>query len=165
MSLYIPVGKVLSAHGIKGEVKFLYYNEVYEEFKRYTSLYYGSAGQKVKLTVERVKFREGRFIIKFQEISDRTSAEALKGKILEVKEEDLPPLREDEYYEYQIIGSLVKNEEGRILGEVKEIIHTGANPVLVIGKETEILIPMVEDFVRAIDTKAKTVIVKEPEYI
>ncbi len=165
MSLYIPVGRIRSAHGIKGEVKFQYYNEVYEDFLKYTSLYHDEKGEKSRLTLKRVRIRGSTFILQFEEIKDRDSAEKLKGKVLYVREEDLPELEEGEYYIYQIMDMEVKNERGDLLGRVKEVINTGTHHVLDVVGKREVLIPMVEGFIISVDLKSKELIVREPEYL
>jgi 16S rRNA processing protein RimM len=165
MSLYIPVGQIVSVHGIKGEVRFKYYNEVYEQFFKYTSLYYESEGQKLGLKIKRARIKDQTIIIKFEGVNDRDGAEKLRGKVLYVKREDLPKLEEDEYYFFQIIGLEAKNEHGKSLGKVKEIMSTGPHQVLVIEGEKEVLVPFVQDFVMSISLEEKVMTLKEPEYI
>lgn len=165
MSTYIPVGRVTSPHGIKGEVKFHYYNEVHEDFFKYTSLYYDDQGEKKGLKLKNVRLAKKGFILSFEEIKDRSFAEKLKGMILYVREEDLPPLKDGEYYFFHLIGLNVFDEKGKNLGRIKEIMKTGANEVLVIEGKEEILIPMVDTFVLSIDLKRKSVLVRKPEYI
>ncbi|MCX7858139.1 MAG: ribosome maturation factor RimM [Deltaproteobacteria bacterium] len=165
MSLYIPIGQIISAHGIKGEVKFRYYNEVYQDFFRYTSLYYDSEGKKFELKVKKSRFKDQIFIVKFYEISDRTSAEKLKGKVLYVKQKDLPELAEGEYYLFQLIGLNVKNTREESIGLVKDVLSIGPNHILVVEGKEEKMIPMVEDFIVSINLKEKTLKVREPEFI
>lgn len=165
MRSLVPVGQVLSAHGIKGEVNFRYYNEVYQDFFRYTSLFYEENGDIRELKIKGVRLKEKNLIIKFDGIEDRTSAEKLRGKILFVEEKDLPDLEEGEYYVYQVIGSSVLDESERFIGKVRNVLRIGPNCILEIVGDEEILIPMVDDFVLKIDVKEKVIMVRRPEYI
>lgn len=165
MRSLVPVGQVLSAHGIKGEVNFRYYNEVYQNFFRYTSLFYEENGDIRELKIKGVRLKEKNLIIKFDGIEDRTSAEKLRGKILFVEEKDLPDLEEGEYYVYQLIGSSVLDESERFIGKVRNVLRIGPNSILEIVGDEEILIPMVDDFVLKIDVKEKVIRVRRPEYI
>jgi 16S rRNA processing protein RimM len=66
---------------------------------------------------------------------------------------DRPPLPEGEYYHHQLIGLKVVNEQGDVLGKVKEILATGANDVYIVRPEIgkEILIPAVDEFILAVN--------------
>ena len=62
-----------------------------------------------------------------------------------------------EYYFRDLIGIHVQDETGRSIGELSEIIQTGANDVYVVksdhGKET--LLPAISDVIKQIDLEAK----------
>ncbi len=58
MMKWVPVGKVVSAHGMRGEVKFYYYNEVKEDFLRYTSLFVVKDNVKTEIKPPRGKVSE-----------------------------------------------------------------------------------------------------------
>jgi 16S rRNA processing protein RimM len=72
--------------------------------------------------------------------------------LLQVREDQAIPLEEDEYFLFQLIGLAVFDEEGELLGELVQIIETGANNVFVVrGPQEEILIPDIAEVVRDID--------------
>ena len=56
----------------------------------------------------------------------------LSEKELFVAEEDLPPLDEGEYYDYQLIGLRASREDGSPIGKVTDVMHTKANDIMVI---------------------------------
>lgn len=165
MNSFVPVGRILSAHGIRGEVNFLYYNEVYQDFLRYTSVFYEKEGEMVELRVRRVRLKDKRFILQFEDVKDRTSAENLAGKTIYVKEEDLPKLEDGEYYVFQLLEAQVLDENGKTLGKVKNVLKIGPNSILEVKGDEEILIPMVEDFILKVDVKERVIRVRRPEYI
>ena len=77
----------------------------------------------------------------------------LRNQLAYVPTADRPPLPDGEYYHHQLIGLKVISEQGEVLGKVTEILATGANDVYVVRAEigAEILIPAVDEFVRAVD--------------
>jgi 16S rRNA processing protein RimM len=85
----------------------------------------------------------------------------LLKKELSVREEDLPPLGDDEYYDYRLIGLAAVTDSGRPVGRVKDVMHTGAHDILVIEGRTELLVPMTEEHIAGISVEKGSVTVKE----
>jgi 16S rRNA processing protein RimM len=66
-------------------------------------------------------------------VPDRNVAELLKGARIFVSRESFPTPEEDEYYWVDLLGLQVFNREGQDLGQVKDLLSTGPQTVLVIG--------------------------------
>jgi 16S rRNA processing protein RimM len=158
---YIPVGRVVSTRGLRGEIRFQYYNDSETSLYQYRSFFADCDGRKVQLRPSQIESRRGYFLIQFGGLETPSSVSFLIGKELFVKEEDLPGLSEGEYYDYQLIGLKVIDENGKSLGQVREIIHTKANDIIVIKGEKELLVPMQEEFVLDIDVGAASIRVSE----
>lgn len=154
---WVPVGRVVSTSGLKGEVKFYYYNEVKQEFLDYTSLFALQDDECVELKPQGAKYRKNFFYLSFRGFSEVAEVSFLAGKELFVREEDLRPLDSDEYYEYQLIGLEAINVDGARLGKVQAVLHTGAGDILEVAGEREYLIPMVEGFIVAVNIGGGTV--------
>jgi 16S rRNA processing protein RimM len=73
-------------------------------------------------------------IARFVEVPDRTAAEALRGKVLTVPREMLPPLGEGEYYHADLIGLPVVTADGVAVGSVLAVENFGAGDVLDIAR-------------------------------
>ena len=71
----------------------------------------------------------------------------LLKKELFVAEKDLPPLDEDEYYDFQLVGLKAIGADGGCIGTIKDVMHTGANDILVVQGANELLVPMTEDYI------------------
>jgi 16S rRNA processing protein RimM len=82
-----------------------------------------------------------------------------RGTTLEVERAELPPTAEDEFYAFELIGLEVVEENGRVLGTVADVLPGVANDVLSI--DGGVLLPMVEDCVRAVDLDAGRIVVAE----
>ena len=142
---WIPVGKVVSTQGVRGEVKFYYYNEVSEDFLRYTSLFIVKDGIKTEIRPDRVRFQKTFIYIQFEGVRSVEEAATLVNKELFVREKDLVPLEDGEYYEYQLIGLDVINMKKEKIGTVESILHTGANDVLVVAGAKGLTVPLWKD--------------------
>lgn len=108
-------------------------------------------------------------VLQLDVLRNTRDANALRGTIIEMEGEDLPDAPEGTYYHYEIVGTKVRTTEGEELGEVLEIIVTGANDVYVVGdaKATDargqILIPAIADVVLEVDVNNGVVTVNLPE--
>src|SRR5439155_25451403 len=107
----------------------------------------------------------GQVVLKFEGIDSRTHAEELRNAAVKIKQEELIDLPDGSYYEFELIGCVVSTEAGETLGEVKEIMQTGAAPVLVIanGNGGEYLVPLAEEICTEIDIHARKIKVAPPE--
>jgi len=145
---YVAIGRVVGPWGLKGDLKVVSLTDFPERFTPGRSLYV----EGVPHTVERCRWHKGRAYVKLCGIDSATAAEALRQRLLEVPEAELKPLKQGEYYQFQIVGLRVRSSEGQALGRVTEIVSTGSNDVFVVqGEGGELLIPAVDDVVKAID--------------
>ena len=158
---FIPVGKVVADHGLGGAVKFKYYNEDAENFYRYSSLITNKNERQAELKLTEVRFSKGFFYLKFEGLNSPEQVSFLINQELFVREEDLPPLENDEYYDYQLIGLHVVNHSGELIGTVSQVIHTGVNDIIVVKGKEEILVPMVEGLISKIDLKNSLITIDE----
>jgi len=89
-------------------------------------------------------------IVRFRGITDRTTAEALRGHRLIVTSEELPPLEPDEFYYKDVMGLPVHLPDGRFIGTVKDMFHAATDILVINGPFGEHLVPVVEGFVLAL---------------
>ncbi len=92
-------------------------------------------------------------ILRLAAFSSRTEIEAVRGEALWVEREVLPPLEEDEFYADDLVGLRVVDGD-RDVGVVARVRELPSCEVLEVG---ELLIPLVDDAVRAIDLDAGVV--------
>ncbi|OPY72600.1 MAG: Ribosome maturation factor RimM [Syntrophorhabdus sp. PtaU1.Bin058] len=158
---WIPVGRVLSTHGIRGEVSFHYYNEAKEDFLRYASLYAEKDDTIIEIKPASVRSHKNLFLIRFKGLKGPEEVSFLVKKELYVREGDLPQLNANEYYEYQLIGLKVLNSAGAEIGKVESMLHTEANDTLVVSGKQEILVPMIDEYIIEISLERSFVKVRE----
>jgi len=149
MSPWIAVGRVIRAHGIQGEVIVYRFGDTDEMLAPGSELRFGEGDPAVSRVVVEAH-RHGRdWRVRFEGVSDRNAAEALRGTWLFVSRDRLPELPEGSFYRFQLVGLAVRTEDGKALGRVEEILEAGPHDVCVVrGAEGEVLIPAVDPLVR-----------------
>ena len=158
---WVAVGRATRAHGIHGEVSVLSLTDVPERFEKGSRVFIGEDGTR-PLTVAGSRMNRDRVLVRFEEIPDRTAAEALAGVYLFVPADSSPALPDGEFWPHQILGAEVRLESGRSLGRVAEIVRTQANDVWVTREEgAESLIPALRDVVISVDVAAGVIVVHE----
>jgi 16S rRNA processing protein RimM len=162
---YISIGRVISAHGIRGEIKFRYYNEWEEGPGRYRTLYVDIDGRHIELNPVSVRRQKNLFLIRFRGLESPEKVSFLLKKELLVAETDLPELEEGEFYDFQLMGMTVINEYGKAIGRVDEVLHTKGGDILSIVGQTNLLIPMHEDFVLDVDMDNSRISVVERPFL
>jgi 16S rRNA processing protein RimM len=153
----LAVGRIARAHGVRGEVAVHPLTEVEARFLPGSVLRLEDGRT---LTVERARRHQHRVLVKFEEVPDRTAAEALRGQILLVPAAQTPPLEEaDRFWVHQVVGLEVVTESGRSLGPVREVLTNPANDVWVTEGGT--LVPAVREVVLEVDLQGGRVTIRE----
>ena len=95
-------------------------------------------------------------------VTDRNTSETLRRQQLYLRFADVEPLPEDVYYHWELIGLRVIADDGEQLGELVQIIETGANDVYVVRDDAgkELLLPAIEDVVLNVEPQAGEIRVK-----
>ena len=153
---YIKVGVICATHGLKGELSIKELTAFGEErFKKGAKLYIRTNREYVPLQVASMRRHKGRLLVSFAGYADINLVEGWKKALLYIKEEDVAPLSEDEAYYWQLKECKVYDEAGAV-GEVKELIETGAQVVLRIRfEEEELRVPFVKVFFPKIDIPSR----------
>ncbi|QTM99393.1 ribosome maturation factor RimM [Sediminibacillus dalangtanensis] len=160
------VGKIVNTHGIKGEVKVVRITDFDERFETGSRLYWSDGqGSQIALTVDGHRRHKNFDLLHFSGYDSLNDAEALKNGVLQVREEQLAPLEEGEFYYHEIIGCEVYTTNGEFLGKIKEILSPGANDVWVTSRKgkKDLLIPYIEDIVKTIEVDQKRVTIEPME--
>ena len=141
------MGRVLRPHGNTGERRVAPFNPDLPNLQPEGEVYL----QGERRRIERVRWDKGRVLLKLEGLERRSQVEDTRGQLLEVAEDELM-LQADAYLVSDIVGLEVVTPEGRSLGQVSEVLHTGANDVYVVqGPSGETLIPAIESVVEAVD--------------
>ena len=122
----VALAAVAGAHGVKGEVRLKLFAESVESLARHSRVYVGGRD----LALRDVKDGGKTAIARLEGISDRSAAEALRGQLVEVDRDQLPPLEEGEYYHADLVGLPCVDEAGAAVGTVVAVENFGAGDLL-----------------------------------
>jgi 16S rRNA processing protein RimM len=168
MEKWFNVGKIVNTQGLKGEVRVISKTDFPEErYKKGNTLYLfmTSSDKPILLTVKSHRTHKTFDLLTFEGYENINQVEKLKEGILKVPESQQNELPDDEFYFHEIIDCMVTTTAGEVIGKVREILTPGANDVWVIkGKNgKDILIPYIEDVVKKVDVKEKSIIIEPME--
>lgn len=149
---FFVIGRVLRAWGIRGDVKIAPFTDRPEDFENYRSVLVGP--QRKTYEVKSFRPYQGNWLLHLNGVESRTGAEALHGQEILI-ETAQRPRQEGEFFAREVIGLQVRTIAGEELGEVVEILVTGANDVYVVkGDRGEILLPARVEVIKGIDVAA-----------
>ena len=155
----VALAAVAGAHGVKGELRLKLFADSVDSLARHSHLYVGGR----ELALRDIKDGGKTAIARFEGISDRTAAEALRGSLVEVDRDRLPALEEGEYYHADLIGLPCVDGGGKALGTVVAVENFGAGDLLEVeragGKRS--LIPFRDPVARLEDDR----IVLDPDFL
>jgi 16S rRNA processing protein RimM len=160
----VALGRILRAHGVRGEVLLETFTESPDGIAAYGPLGDETGARTFRLRVLRVTPKG--VVARIEGVADRTSAEALKGVMLFVDRTVLPPPEAEEYYLADLVGLAVFDERGDRIGKVVSVQNYGAGDILEIaledGGKTE-LVPFKSAFVPVVDIAAGHLVVRLEE--
>ena len=127
-------------------------------------LFVNTGSEWKQLTLRNCQGYDDFAILSFNEIQDRTEAESYRDREIFTLREDLPELSDDEFYIDDLIGCEVVDESNKNLGKVIEILSPGAHDILLIQQsDSETLVPLVDEWVVAIDIDGRKIQVNSAE--
>jgi 16S rRNA processing protein RimM len=158
----LRVGRITGAHGLKGALRLRPDNPDSDTLEQVARVFLESAGaaREFRLTgMTRLNATTRR--ITLEGVNDVNAAESLKGAIVMLAAEDVPAAKPGQFYYYEAIGCQVFLTDGSRIGTIEEIFSNGAHDIWVVREgEREILVPVIEDVVKAMDFAARRVTVE-----
>jgi len=160
---YLAVGRISRPHGVRGELRVEILTDYPERLRLHACFYLAcpdSPNAVRRYPVEKLRRHKGVLLLKLAGCDDRNAAEELRGQLVQIPLEEAVPLEEEEYYHFQLTGVRVETESGEWLGQVVEVLETGANDVYVVrGPLGEVLLPAVDDVVLELDLESRRLVV------
>jgi 16S rRNA processing protein RimM len=160
----LMIGRVVKSHGIRGEVVVELTTDEPEIRFALGEVLHGKQGKKEhELTIQSTRMHQGRMLIKFEEIPDRTQADSLRGTKFWAA-----PLENDEgeegFYDHELEGLKIIHN-GEEVGVVTGVMHGPAGEILevALNDKKEALIPFVHAIVPEVDLDAGTATITPPE--
>ncbi|CAN5756744.1 hypothetical protein BH24CHL8_BH24CHL8_00220 [soil metagenome] len=154
----LAVGQVRGVHGLRGVVRVEVLTDDPARFEPGRQVHVEDAQQ--ALTVAWVQDDGPGLLVRFEEITSRDAADALRERYLEVAHPD-EMLPDGEYYWHELMDVPVLTTEGESLGTVVDIFRAGGGEILVVrgGRRGEILVPTVKAVVRELSPHSGRIVV------
>lgn len=149
--VFLAVGKLGRPHGVRGEMQMEVLTDFPERLKPGIILYVGPQHQPLRLKSRR--WHDRMMLVAFDGYSVREEAAPLRNQLVQVRADDRPPLPEGEYYHHQLLGLRVVDESNQLLGQLVEILETGANDVYVVRDPAgaQVLLPAIDEVILGVD--------------
>ena len=153
------IGEIANTHGIRGEIKVYPTTDDVARFKKLKKCILETKQGEMLLHVESCKFFKQFAILKFKEFNNINEVEQYKHCGLYVEREDAVKCEEDEYYIADLVGCTVYNEDDSELGDLIDVIQTGANDVYVVRMESgkELMIPAIKECILSVSITERRV--------
>ncbi|MFF7737658.1 ribosome maturation factor RimM [Streptomyces sp. NPDC007984] len=163
--MQLVVARIGRAHGIKGEVTVEVRTDEPELRLGPGAVLTTDPASAGPLTIETGRVHSGRLLLRFEGVSDRTGAEALRNTLLiaEIDPEERPE-DEDEYYDHQLMDLDVVTADGTEVGRITEISHLPSQDLFIVERPdgSEVMIPFVEEIVTEIDLEEQKAVIDPP---
>lgn len=158
----VEIGRIVSCHGVRGEVRVLPYNPDSTLLQTLKTIHL-HAPDHTRTDYRVVGSRpHKRFVLLCLDgVHSKEDAENLVGRTVHIARELLPQVGPDQVYHADLVGCAVATESGERLGQVREMITTGSNDVcVVVGNGREYLIPLIEDVVLSLDVEIGEMVIR-----
>jgi len=160
----ITIGKITRTRGLKGEVVISPLTDDPERFFLLKEVWISGKEKSKIFQIEKVKKFKEKIFLKFQGIDSPEAAKPLVNSFLEIQKESLPPLPQNRYYVFDIIGLEVLTTQGKKIGVIKDVISLPANDVYTVKSGTkEYDIPATKEVVKKIDLHKRIMIIEPLE--
>ena len=153
----IKIAKIVSAHGLNGEVKIFPYTDDLSKFKEYKKIYLD--GEELEILSQKIASKF--IVLKLKGFDYIDDVKRLIDKDVFIDKADMPSLDEGDYYIHDLMDMEVYSEADEFIGTVKDVMTTSANHVLVVDHDgKEALIPFVKAFIKEVNLIKRRIKVK-----
>jgi 16S rRNA processing protein RimM len=153
----VVMGRISAPFGVKGWIKLQSYTEEPGNLLTYPTWWVGNEEGWQESRLEQGEVQSGTLVAKLAGCDDRDAAALYRGKQVAIPRDAFPLPAANEFYWTDLVGLRVVNEQGTDLGEVREVLETGANDVLVVHGERERLLPFTELVVKQVDVGGRVI--------
>ena len=164
MSQFVSVAKITRTHGIRGEVTAILLTDFPDRFRLLRKVHLYSDAVSGWEEIERYRFHKDRVILKFTGRERPHEVNDLLGCDVQIPESDRIELPADTYFDSDLLNCQVFDGE-RSIGKVVDLLKAGAdcvNLVIETSDGREIMVPLVNAFVRQVDVGAARISVELP---
>ncbi len=161
----ILIGKIVGPHGIRGTLKVKPFTDFFERFEKNNIVKIKFENSLFEFLIEESFLHKGFICLKLKGIDSIEEATKYKNCELIIREDELKPLSEDEYYIHDLIGLRVLDEDDVQIGVITDVISLPSNDAYEIEllNKKKVFYPAVKDYIKEIDIKQKIIRIKNYE--
>ena len=152
---FLEAGQIVNTHGVRGEVRIVPWADDAAFLKKFKTFYIDDKPVRVKSS----RVHKEMLIAALEGIDDINAAMPLKNKVIKINRDDAK-LPKGSFFIQDILGAEVKDEEGKLIGKLTDVMDLPRGQVYEVKGETDHLIPAVPEFVLNVDAEAGEIIVR-----
>jgi 16S rRNA processing protein RimM len=161
----VTIGRIERAFGVRGEARVRSLSDVpgrFEALREVTIV--ASSGKSLVTRVTHVRSGGPTLIMGFEAFTAPEQIAEFRGGLLQVPRGDSPALPTGQYYQCDLIGMVVRDEGGTVLGQLEEVLTLSDNQAFLVRQDgKELLIPAAKQLVLSVDVAKRVMTVRLPE--
>ncbi len=159
------LGKIVKKYSFKGELLVKLDTDDPSTYTKMESVFIDKNKSLIPFFIERSSLHKSTLLrVKFEDIDSEEDADKLLKSELYLPLEFLPQLTGNKFYYHEIVGFEAEDLSFGLVGIVKGVNDTTNQAILEIDRNgSEILIPLIDDFIKSVDREQKKIILEVPE--
>ncbi|MDT0553514.1 ribosome maturation factor RimM [Urechidicola vernalis] len=159
------LGKIVRKHSFKGEVVIKLDTDEPELYENLESVFVQHGSNLIPFFMEKTLLQKGNQLrVKFEGVDSEADADGIMKSGIYLPLNMLPKLEGNKFYFHEVIGFSLEDVNHGIVGEISAINDTTAQPLFEVDRDgVELLIPMIDHFIKKIDRENKTILVETPD--
>ncbi len=159
------LGKIVTKYSFKGELVLKLDTDEPELYQNMNAIFIEMGNNLVPFFIERSLLQKGNQLrVKFEDVNTEADADALLKAEVYLPLDLLPKLEGNKFYYHEVIGFILEDIIYGKVGNIVGINDTTAQPLFEVKNgDIEILIPMIDDFIKKVDRKNKTILIEAPK--
>lgn len=161
----VTIGKIERSFGIRGEARVRSLTDVPRRFEQLGAVtLVGMKGRTIDTRVTHVRPGGSTLIVGFEAFTTPEQVAEFRGGLIQAPRADSPTLPAGHYYECDLIGMVVQDEAGTVLGRLEDVLAFAENQAFLVRQDgKELLIPAAKQLVIAVDVAGRVMTVRLPE--
>ncbi len=158
------LGHIAKLHGYKGGVSLFLDVTNQEDYRDLDLIFIDINNHLTPFFIEDMRLKNKGFaIVNLEGVNDEVFAKKLLRKDVYLPAEILPELDGINFYDHEVVGFKVIDEDHGDIGIMQQVIDLKVNPLLQIEKDgKEVLVPLIEGVIKKVDRKKKELHILAP---
>ena len=159
------LGKIVKKYSFKGELLVKLDTDDPSIYTKMESVFIDKNKNLIPFFIERSSLHKSTLLrVKFEDIDNEEDADKLLKSELYLPLEFLPQLTGNKFYYHEIFGFEAEDLSFGLIGIIKGVNDNTNQAILEIDRNgSEILIPLIDDFIKSVDREQKKIILEVPE--